>query len=245
MNRIDTRSKMQQRALVIDIGSIELLGDLSTPRDARGVVVFAHGSGSSRTSPRNQAVARKLNDAGFATLLFDLLTPSEEVREQGGGALRFDVDRLAKRLVAAIDHLDQDLALRALPLGFFGASTGAAAALIAATLRPERVRAIVSRGGRPDLAERVLDRVRAPTLLIVGGADPVVLELNRSAFARLGGAKELHIVPGAAHLFEEQGALDEVAASARSWFARHLEPRAVNGRFEPKGLERARTDPEC
>jgi putative phosphoribosyl transferase len=203
----------------VQIGSRALDGDLAVPARARGIVVFAHGSGSTRRSPRNQSVARTLQELGFGTLLFDLLTPAESV----DAVNVFDIDLLADRLVEAIDWIAGRPALASLPLGLFGASTGAAAALNADTARDGRVRAIVSRGGRPDLAGRgVLGRVRAPTLLIVGGADTEVLALNRAAIERLNRPSELRIVPGATHLFEEAGALEQVAELAGRWFASHL-----------------------
>jgi dienelactone hydrolase len=196
---------------------IALGGELLVPPRARGAVAFAHGSGSSRLSPRNRAVAADLNAAGFATLLFDLLTPDEE----GDRALVFDIPLLAERLLAASRWLEQRGDVGALPLGYFGASTGAAAALTAAARTPGRVRAVVSRGGRPDLAVGP-EAVRAATLLIVGGADREVLELNRRAQRELGCVNELAVVPGASHLFEEPGALEQVAALARGWFEREL-----------------------
>jgi pimeloyl-ACP methyl ester carboxylesterase len=199
-------------------------GTLAIPARARGIVVFAHGSGSGRFSARNTAVARVLNDARFGTLLMDLLTESEEEAERFTRHLRFDIGLLADRLVRAIDWVG---AQEELPVGAFGASTGAAAALVAAAERPHVVRTVVSRGGRPDLAGGALASVRAPTLLIVGGADPVVLELNREAQAAMTGTTDLRIVPGASHLFEEPGALEEVAALARGWFARYLEDHAA------------------
>jgi pimeloyl-ACP methyl ester carboxylesterase len=185
-------------------------------------VVFAHGSGSSRHSPRNRAVAAMLREGGLATLLVDLLTPEEGAVDEETGRLRFDIDLLAERLVDATDWIGGIEETRGLGVGYFGASTGGGAALVAAARRPNSVRAVVSRGGRPDLAGAALARVRAPTLLIVGGHDPVVLELNREAFDRLRCEKELEIVPGATHLFEEPGALEEVARLARDWFLRHL-----------------------
>jgi dienelactone hydrolase len=185
-------------------------------------VVFAHGSGSGRFSPRNRAVADVLVRAGLATLLMDLLTAAEEAVDMRTAHLRFDVGLLGDRVVATIDWLAGDEATRDLTVGCFGASTGAAAALIAAASRPERVGAVVSRGGRPDLAGDALRRVTAPTLLIVGGNDPEVLELNRMALAALPGEARLEIVPGATHLFEEPGALERVALLARDWFLAHL-----------------------
>jgi dienelactone hydrolase len=184
-------------------------------------VLFAHGTGSSRHSPRNRYVARVLNQAGFTTLLADLLTIEEERLEAGTRHLRFDIALLAGRLVAMIDYLGQVPATRSLPLGLFGASTGAASALVAAVERPAVVGAVVSRGGRPDLAEP-LNRVRSPVLLIVGGHDLLVLDLNQQALAKLMTEKELAVVPGATHLFEEPGALEEVARLATSWFTRYL-----------------------
>ncbi|HEY3171319.1 MAG TPA: alpha/beta fold hydrolase [Thermoanaerobaculia bacterium] len=201
-----------------------LEGNLAIPPRASGVVMFAHGSGSSRHSPRNRAVARALNDGGLATLLVDLLTPGEESVDEQTGHLRFDIDLLADRLVEAADWLTANEETRSLPIGLFGASTGGGAALVAAAQRPNTVRAVVSRGGRPDLAGPALSRVRVPTLLIVGGRDQVVIDLNREAFARLRCEKKLEIVPGATHLFEEPGALEEVARLARDWFRRYLRP---------------------
>jgi len=195
-------------------------GSLAVPAGARGVVVFAHGSGSSRLSSRNRFVAGCLADAGLATLLFDLLTESED-RDY---AMRFDIELLTHRLVGATAWLQQQAVAKGLALGYFGASTGAAAALKAAAALGQSVRAVVSRGGRPDLAMPELPEVRAPVLLIVGGNDDVVIELNEAAYARLTSRKELRIVPGATHLFEEPGTLDEVARLAAAWFARHLAP---------------------
>jgi len=205
--------------LSVDSGPIE--GDLIVPAGARGVVVFAHGSGSSRHSARNKQVASQLRAAGFGTLLFDLLTASEELVDERTRALRFDIALLGERLVAVTDALADDAQARELPVGYFGASTGAAAALVAAAVRPA-VRAIVSRGGRPDLAGDALARVEAPVLLIVGSLDREVLALNRDAQARLAAPTELVIVPGATHLFEEPGTLDEVARLAAEHFTRYL-----------------------
>lgn len=200
-----------------------LTGDLVVPTGATGIVAFAHGSGSSRLSPRNRSVAQALSEAGLATLLIDLLTPEEDAADQLTRELRFDIALLARRMTAVVDELARNERLRTLRIGLFGASTGAAAALIAAADRPDLVRAVVSRGGRPDLADRALERVRAPTLLIVGGADREVLSLNRRALWQLSSpANELHIVPGATHLFEEPGALAAVAHLASAWFRRHL-----------------------
>jgi dienelactone hydrolase len=185
-------------------------------------VVFAHGSGSSRLSPRNRFVAAQLRSAGLATLLFDLLTPAEEAIDVQTRQLRFDIGLLAERLIDATDWLTQQPAVNQLPIGYFGSSTGAAAALIAAAERPHVVGAVVSRGGRPDLAGHMLERVRAPTLLIVGGDDEPVIELNRAALAHLLVEKELTIVLGATHLFAEPGALEQVATLASDWFVHHL-----------------------
>jgi dienelactone hydrolase len=207
----------------IAVGKTILNGDLVIPPQARGVVLFAHGSGSSRHSPRNQFVARELQSSGLATLLIDLLTPEEEAIDLRTRHLRFDIGLLADRLTGAVEWLTARPATRELRIGLFGASTGAAAALVAAATRPEAVGAVVSRGGRPDLAgKHVLHTVRAPTLLIVGGIDPDVIDLNRTAFDELRTAKDLTIVPGASHLFEEPGTLEEVAKLARAWFLRHL-----------------------
>jgi putative phosphoribosyl transferase len=220
-------AEVVERLIRIPAGSVALEGDLAVPMDARGVVLFAHGSGSSRQSPRNRYVARLLNDANLATLLFDLLTPAEEAVDRRTAQLRFDVQLLATRLLDATDWLLPHPDTRHLQLGYFGASTGAAAALVAAAERPDGVRAVVSRGGRPDLAGSALPRVRAATLLIVGGEDVPVIELNQQAFERLRCQKRLVIIPGATHLFEEPGALDEVARLAREWFERYLTPAEV------------------
>lgn len=206
----------------IAAGTSVIHADLTIPTGARGIVVFAHGSGSSRTSARNQWVAAELNWGRLATLLVDLLTPMEAVRDAQTGEFRFDIQLLARRVVAAIDWVVREPVLRRLPLGLFGASTGAAAALFAAARRPDRVNAVVSRGGRPDLAESVLSLVDAPTLLIVGENDVDVLTLNRHALTLLGGDRRLDVIPGASHLFEEPGALEAVAACARGWFVEHL-----------------------
>ena len=203
-------------------GPAQLDGDLQVPVHARAIVVFAHGSGSGRHSPRNRFVADVLVRAGLATLLIDLLTRQEEIVDMQNAELRFDIRLLADRLGAVTDWLAAESATAALSIGYFGASTGAAAALIAAADRPQTVRAIVSRGGRPDLAMPVLPRIQQPTLLIVGGADEVVIDLNRQAFEALAGIKQLVIVPGATHLFEEAGALEQVASLASEWFSRFL-----------------------
>jgi pimeloyl-ACP methyl ester carboxylesterase len=217
---------IEQQLVGVPAGSVTLDGNLTIPQNARAIVLFAHGSGSSRHSARNRYVARVLNEAKLATLLIDLLTVHEEVIDARTAHLRFDIDLLTERLVDATDWLNQFPDTKDLPIGYFGASTGAAAALAAAVLRPDAVGAIVSRGGRPDLAATALARVRAPTLLIVGGEDGQVIELNRRALAQLRCEKQLTIVPGATHLFEEPGALDEVARLARNWFERHLIPMA-------------------
>ena len=206
----------------IPVHGAELVGDLSVPSAPIGLVLFAHGSGSGRRSPRNQYVASVLLEHRLATLMFDLLTPDETVIDERTRHLRFDIGFLAQRLAAATDWTATHAAVAHLPIGYFGASTGAAAALVAAASRAERVRAIVSRGGRPDLAMDVLDRVRAPTLLLVGSDDTTVIPLNQRAYRQLRAPKDLVLVPGATHLFEEPGTLEEVARLAASWFERHL-----------------------
>lgn len=203
---------------VVAVTPLGLPGILKVPAHARGVVIFAHGSGSSRLSPRNNYVASALNRAGFATLLFDLLLSSEEADR----ANVFDIPLLADRLKAAVAWTEDNSLLRGLPLGLFGASTGAAAALVAAAWLGDRIGAVVSRGGRPDLAAAALEEVRAPTLLIVGGRDPEVLTLNEKALARLPGEKSLRVIAGATHLFQEPGTLDQVVEEATAWFRRHL-----------------------
>jgi putative phosphoribosyl transferase len=214
-----------ERTVTVDVSAVgELTGDLAVPEDAAGAVLFAHGSGSSRLSPRNRDVAEQLRGRSLATLLIDLLTPDEARADELDRHHRFDIDLLASRLEAVTDWLGEEPSTAALPLGYFGASTGAAAALVAAARRPERVGAVVSRGGRPDLAGDSLADVTAPTLLIVGGRDDAVLELNREALEMLGGPSHLEVVPEATHLFEEPGALDRVAELAGDWFARHLGP---------------------
>ena len=206
----------------VPAGQVELAGDLAVPERVRGVVVFAHGSGSSRHSPRNRQVAAALQRAGYATLLMDLLTADEDQLDQRTRELRFDIPLLADRVVAAVDWLEGRDELRALPLALFGASTGAAAALVAAEQRADRVRLVVSRGGRPDLAGEALPRVSAPTLMIVGGADVEVLQLNREAAARMTADVDLQIVPDATHLFAEPGALEDVIDLAVAALDRHL-----------------------
>jgi putative phosphoribosyl transferase len=214
----------EERLVRVPAGPVTIEGNLTLPEGAQGIVLFAHGSGSSRHSPRNRYVAWLLNQANLATLLVDLLTSDEETIDLRTGHLRFDIELLAERLISVTDWLMQQRDTRRLRIGYFGASTGAGAALVAAAERPDVVGAVVSRGGRPDLAGAALARVRAPTLLIVGGNDFQVIELNRAAFALLRSEKQLVIVPGATHLFEEPGALDEVARLAREWFERHLIP---------------------
>jgi putative phosphoribosyl transferase len=226
---LDLEVQDEARAVRIRAGTESLDGDLSVPRAARGVVAFAHGSGSSRHSSRNRYVARELRRAGLGTLLMDLLTPEEEEADARTGHLRFDIDLLARRLMAATEWLRAEAETGRLPIGYFGASTGGGAALAAAAERPEDVGAVVSRGGRPDLAGPALPRVQAPTLLIVGGRDEPVIAMNEEALARLRCEKRLEIVPGATHLFEEPGALEEVARLARDWFDRHLGGDGASG----------------
>jgi len=218
---------MAERLVQVPAAPVTLEGDLTLPERARGVVLFAHGSGSSRFSPRNRHVARRLNEAGLATLLIDLLTLEEEEFDRQSVVLRFDIGLLAARLIAATRWLGEHRDTRHLRIGYFGASTGAAAALVAAAELPHAVGAVVSRGGRPDLAGRALARIRAPTLLIVGGEDTEVLELNAQAFAQLHCEKELTVIPGATHLFDEPGALEQVTRHAREWFERYLIPAEV------------------
>jgi len=217
-----------QRPVAILAGNASLAGDLTVPAGANGVVLFAHGSGSSRASPRNVWVAARLARAGLATLLFDLLTSDEERRDIQTREHRFDIPLLSRRLVAATDWVDTQPELRALPVGYFGASTGAAAALVAAAERRARIGAVVSRGGRPDLAGvDALAQVTAATLLVVGGNDHMVIDLNRRALAALHCEKRLEIVPGATHLFEEPGALEQVATLASQWLVEFLVVRAA------------------
>jgi dienelactone hydrolase len=211
--------------VLLKAGPVDLEGDLTLPSSPRGIIVFAHGSGSSRASPRNRAVASALVGAGFATLLFDLLTADEERLERFTRHLRFDIRLLSERLAHAVDQVTHDPQLGSLSVGLFGASTGAAAALVAATRT--RVDAVVSRGGRPDLAGTALQQVRCPTLLIVGGADTEVLELNRRAMQQMSAPTALHVVPDATHLFEEPGALAEVTTVATEWFRRQLPTAAA------------------
>lgn len=226
---------MQGRSeFVLTFAQAQVSARLDQPQAVKGLVIFAHGSGSSRMSPRNLSVAQALNEAGLSTLLFDLLTP-EESRDR---SLSFDIDFLGERLEQVVDWVGTRPELREWPIGIFGASTGGAAALVVAAERPERVRAVVSRGGRPDLAMHVIDNVLAPSLFIVGGHDYEVIHFNRKAFSRLKGAKDLAIITKATHLFEEPGALEEVADLARDWFVRFLprylpvhEPRQTDQPF--------------
>jgi putative phosphoribosyl transferase len=213
-----------ERQVTLRATGVTLEGTLGVPADARGVVLFAHGSGSSRFSPRNRHVAQVLRDAGLATLLVDLLSPAEEAADLVTCHLRFDIGMLADRLVEGIDWLGREPDTRSLRVGLFGASTGGGAALVAAARHPDAVGAVVSRGGRPDLAGEALPQVGAPTLLIVGGDDRVVIELNRQAMRQMRAEARLEIVPGAGHLFEEPGTLERVAALARDWFLRRLAP---------------------
>ena len=235
MQRSTPAMDVMDQSLQIPAGSVVLDADLAVPEGAQGVVLFAHGSGSGRHSPRNRYVAGELQQAGLATVLADLLTPAEEQLDARTAELRFDIGLLAVRLVELTDWLTTHEPTAGLAIGLFGASTGAAAALVAATRRPAAVDAIVSRGGRPDLAGDALAAVRQPTLLIVGGRDTVVIELNRRAMAMIPGETRLEIVPGATHLFEEPGALEQVARLARDWFVRHLKARVKAVRDDPDG----------
>lgn len=206
----------------VSVDSATVEANLSVPEEGEGIVLFAHGTGSSRHSPRNNFVAEELRYGGLATLLIDLLTSDEKEIDRRTRRIRFDIDRLAERVVGAMDWLAGQSETADLDIGLFGSSTGAAAALIAATKRPNLASAVVSRGGRVDMAEPILEEVTAPTLFIVGGEDRQVLDLNRQALAQLETEKQLEVIPGAGHLFEEPGALDEVARLAREWFQRHL-----------------------
>jgi dienelactone hydrolase len=223
-----TMVHVSERPVRVPAAGVTLNADWAVPDRPRGMVVFAHGSGSSRRSSRNRFVAEQLQQVGLATLRLDLLTEDEGRLDELTAHLRFDIGLLASRLVGAAEWLARNGEAARLPVGFFGASTGAAAALVAAARRAGRVAAVVSRGGRPDLAGAALPAVKAPTLLIVGGNDGSVISLNRRAFTELGAAnKALVIVPGAGHLFEEPGALEEVARHAADWFARHMNPRKL------------------
>jgi putative phosphoribosyl transferase len=214
--------EQETNALRIPVGGVHLNGDLTIPADALGLVLFAHGSGSSRLSPRNRYVAGVLQETGIGTLLFDLLTPEEEREDEFTGHLRFNIDLLTERLALVTRWLIQQNAPRDFQLGYFGASTGAAAALMASAELGDEIEAVVSRGGRPDLAGGALPHVRAATLLIVGGHDEVVLQLNQQAYERLRSEKELKVIPGATHLFQERGALERVAQLAADWFRAHF-----------------------
>ena len=216
---------LKAAARQVAVGRLALPGDLTIPENANALIAFAHGSGSSRLSPRNRTVARALNTRGMATLLFDLLTHEEEHDR----ANVFDIPLLAERLIEAVHWIDWQPQLAGIPIGLFGSSTGAAAALVAAATLGDRIRAVVSRGGRPDLATNALDRVGAPTLLIVGGLDNEVIELNEQAFTHLQCVKTLEIVPGATHLFPEPGTMERVIALAGDWFERHMIPRGTIG----------------
>ena len=220
---MDTIQGWSNKAYTVPVEEgITLEGNLNIPDNPRGIVLFVHGSGSSRFSPRNQFVAQQLHRAGLATLLIDLLTPREEEEDRYTGHLRFDIQLLSRRVVAATDWLSLQPATQNLKIGYFGASTGAAAALVAAAERSLAVGAVVSRGGRPDLASSFLPAVQAPTLLIVGSKDTQVIELNRMAFSLLRCEKRLEIIPGASHLFEEPGTLEKVAELVSEWFTRYL-----------------------
>jgi putative phosphoribosyl transferase len=212
----------RSRAEQIPSGQIMLEGELSVPVGATGIVLFAHGSGSSRHSPRNQFVARTIRDANVGTLLFDLLTPAEEALDENTRHLRFDIRLLAERLVDATNWIKRQPDTSYLRVGYFGSSTGGGAALVAAAMVGEEIGAVVSRGGRPDLAGDALPKVKSPTLLIVGGLDYPVIRMNEDAYRQLNCEKELRIIPGATHLFEEPGTLEEVARLAAEWFKRHL-----------------------
>ncbi len=215
------KTSREEGFVTFTAGGAELAGNLVIPSGSKSLVIFAHGSGSSRLSPRNRFVAEKLQESGLGTFLFDLLTPAEETEDRITAAKRFDIELLAQRLAGATKWV-KSVVDSSINLGYFGASTGAAAALVASVGEPERVKAIVSRGGRPDMADGLLEKVKAPTLLIVGGNDHQVIELNRSALSRLTPVAKLEIVPGATHLFEEPGALEEVARLAGSWFSKYL-----------------------
>ena len=217
-----TMTAREEGLVHVPIGSKTLAGNLLVPQGATGLVLFAHGSGSSRFSSRNRRVAAFLREGALGTLLIDLLTPDEERIDERTAHLRFDINMLADRLVGAMEWLAQNPDTKQLPIGLFGASTGGGAALVAAARRPERVAAVVSRGGRPDLAGDALPLVKAPSLLIVGGDDGPVIGMNRDAYDRMNGVRKLEIIPGASHLFEEPGTLERVAELAREWFQTHL-----------------------
>ncbi len=218
----------KSRSVVVGAGDAALQGDLALPAGAPGVVVFAHGSGSDRHSPRNRFVAEALAGAGLATLLVDLLTPEEKRIDEHSGRIRFDIALLARRLTGVVDWLGEQDDTSDLRIGLYGSSTGAAAALISAAERPERISTVVSRGGRSDLAGDALGRVRTPTLFIVGGHDLTVLELNRASIERMSAPTRLEVIPGAGHLFERPGALEQVSVLARDWFRDHLGASALS-----------------
>jgi putative phosphoribosyl transferase len=224
------QTTMAQQEVAVQAAGAELGGMLWAPVDATGIVVFAHGSGSGRFSSRNRAVAQALNHHGFATLLFDLLTAEEHAIDQFTGEYRFDIPRLSHRLAGTVEWVSRQPTVQGLSIGLFGASTGAAAALVAAAERPELVAAVVSRGGRPDLAGAALARVEAPTLLVVGELDTGVISLNQQAAQKLRAEHETRIVPGATHLFEEPGTLEQVSQLASEWFERYLTPARRGGR---------------
>jgi putative phosphoribosyl transferase len=219
---IDSPACLVNKSVRITVGNVILDGELKIPENAPGVVLFAHGSGSSRRSPRNQFVAGVIREAGIGTLLFDLLTQDEERQDAESGALRFDIALLAKRLVGATRWLEKQPETRDLKVGYFGASTGGGAAIVAAAELGDRIAAVVSRGGRPDLAGDALQNVNSPTLLIVGGYDEMVICLNDDAYSKLRCEKDFRIVPGATHLFEEPGKLEQVARISAAWFRKHL-----------------------
>jgi len=224
---VDRSRTFPERAVSVQVGPVHLRGDLVVPPESIGLVIFAHGSGSGRLSPRNRLVAGLLNRARLGTLLADLLTPQEEEADRYTREYRFDIPMLARRVYGLVAWAKEAEATGDLPVGLFGASTGAAAALVAAALRPGEVDAVVSRGGRPDLAGEYLPAVLCPTLMIVGGHDDVVIDLNRRAMAKMQCERAMEIVPRATHLFEEPGALEAVAGLARDWFQAHLEMQAL------------------
>ncbi|SRR6056297_927777 len=233
------KTQANRQDVMVDVGEVSLEGTLTMPSDASAVVAFAHGSGSSRFSSRNQFVAEQLNKGGLGTLLFDLLTADEHRVDRLTSELRFNIPMLARRLAGTVDWLGSQQATAGLPIGLFGASTGAAAALMVAADRQDRVGAAVSRGGRPDLAGEALERVKAPTLLLVGGEDPVVLDLNRKACKALNVEHHIEVIPNATHLFEEPGTLEQVARLARSWFQHYLIDK---NRFDVPPFERLPSD---
>jgi putative phosphoribosyl transferase len=237
---VDSAGEASKREVSIDAGDALLQGTLSLPKDAKGIILFAHGSGSSRHSPRNQRVAKVLQTQGLGTLLFDLLSTEEELIDQQTAELRFNIGLLAARLIGITRWVAQQASTGGLPIGYFGASTGAAAALVAAAQLPDLVAAVVSRGGRPDLAGEALGQVHASVLLLVGALDEKVVSLNRQALRRLQCQnKQLVLVPGATHLFEEPGTLEQVAQAAAAWFAEHLAP-AHGSKESPVGMSGVR-----